>query len=121
MTEAAIIDGTAIAAGLRQHVAEAAAMLRERHHVTAGLAAILVGDDPASQLYVRSKERACAEAGIASFEFRLPADAGVAAILELVTRLNADDRVDGILVQLPLPHGIDMRRVMTALEADEVE
>jgi methylenetetrahydrofolate dehydrogenase (NADP+)/methenyltetrahydrofolate cyclohydrolase len=116
VTEAAIIDGTAIAAGLRQHVAEAAAMLRERHHVTAGLAAILVGDDPASQLYVRSKERACAEAGIASFEFRLPADAGVAAILELVTRLNADDRVDGILVQLPLPHGIDMRRVMTALD-----
>jgi len=116
VTEAAIIDGTAIAAGLRQHVAEAAAMLRERHHVTAGLAAILVGDDPASQLYVRSKERACAEAGIASFEFRLPADAGVAAILELVTRLNADDRVDGILVQLPLPRGIDMRRVMAALD-----
>ena len=116
MTEAAIIDGTAIAAGLRQHVAEAAAMLRERHQVTAGLAAILVGDDPASQLYVRSKERACAEAGIASFEFRLPADAGVAAILELVTRLNADDRVDGILVQLPLPRGIDMRRVMAALD-----
>jgi methylenetetrahydrofolate dehydrogenase (NADP+)/methenyltetrahydrofolate cyclohydrolase len=116
VTEAAIIDGTAIAAGLRQHVAEAAAMLRERHQVTAGLAAILVGDDPASQLYVRSKERACAEAGIASFEFRLPADAGVAAILELVTRLNADDRVDGILVQLPLPRGIDMRRVMAALD-----
>ena len=116
MPEAAIIDGTAIAAGLRQHVAEAAAMLRERHQVTAGLAAILVGDDPASQLYVRSKERACAEAGIASFEFRLPADAGVAAILELVTRLNADDRVDGILVQLPLPRGIDMRRVMAALD-----
>ena len=116
VTEAAIIDGKAIAAGLRPRVAEAAAMLRETHRVTAGLAAILVGDDPASQIYVRNKARACAEAGIASFEYRLPADAGIAAILELVTRLNGDDRVDGILVQLPLPRGIDIGRVMAALD-----
>jgi methylenetetrahydrofolate dehydrogenase (NADP+)/methenyltetrahydrofolate cyclohydrolase len=116
VTEATIIDGKAIAAGLRQQAAEAAAILRERHQITAGLAAILVGDDPPSQLYVRSKERACAKAGIASFEFRLPAVAGVAAVLELVTRLNADDQVDGILVQLPLPDRIDERRVMAALD-----
>jgi len=116
MTEAILIDGKAIADALRERIAEAAAMLRERHGVTAGLAAVLVGDDPASQIYVRSKARACAEAGIASFEHRLPADAGVAAILELVARLNTDDRVDGILVQLPLPRSIDPRVVIAALD-----
>jgi methylenetetrahydrofolate dehydrogenase (NADP+)/methenyltetrahydrofolate cyclohydrolase len=116
MPEATIIDGRAIAAGLRQRAAEAAVMLRERHGIIAGLAAVLVGDDPASQLYVRSKARACAEVGIASFEHRLPGDCGEAAILELVARLNRDDRVDGILVQLPLPRGVDPRRVMAALD-----
>jgi methylenetetrahydrofolate dehydrogenase (NADP+)/methenyltetrahydrofolate cyclohydrolase len=116
VTEATIIDGKAIAARLRQAVAEAAAILRERHKVTAGLAAVLVGDDPASQLYVRSKERACAAAGIASFEFRLPADAGVAAVLALIARLNADYRVDGILIQLPLPSGVDARKVFVGLD-----
>lgn len=116
MTEATIIDGTAIAAGLRQRVAEAAADLRDRHLIAAGLATVLVGDDPASQIYVRNKARACAEAGIASFEFRLASDASAAAILDLLARLNADDRVDGILVQLPLPCGIDAQQVMTALD-----
>src|SRR5712671_1350235 len=116
MAEATIIDGRLIAAGLRQRVAAAAAVLRERHRITAGLAAILVGDDPASQLYVRNKARACAEVGIASFEHRLPGDCGVSTIFELVARLNGDDRVDGILVQLPLPHGIDPRQVMAVLD-----
>jgi methylenetetrahydrofolate dehydrogenase (NADP+) / methenyltetrahydrofolate cyclohydrolase len=116
VSEATIIDGKAIAAGLRQRVAKAAAMLHGRHKIAAGLAAILVGDDPASQLYVRSKARACADAGIASFEHRLPADAGIAAVVELVARLNADERVDGILVQLPLPRGIDPGHVMAALD-----
>ena len=116
MTEARVIDGKAIAADLRQRVAAAAGVLRERHRITAGLAAILVGDDPASQLYVRNKARACAEAGIASFEHRLPGDCGVSAILDLVARLNGDDRVDGILVQLPLPQAIDMPQVMAALD-----
>ena len=116
MPDARLIDGKAIAAGLRQRVAEAAACLLERHQVTAGLAAILVGDDPASQVYVRSKARACAAAGIASFEHHLPADAGLAAIGELIAGLNADDRVDGILVQLPLPRGVDPRAVIAALD-----
>ena len=116
MSEARVIDGKAIAAGLRGRVAETAAMLRERHRITAGLAAILVGDDPASQLYVRNKARACAEVGIASFEHRLPGDCGTAQILELVARLNGDGRIDGILVQLPLPRGIDPGQVMTALD-----
>ncbi|HEV8678327.1 MAG TPA: bifunctional methylenetetrahydrofolate dehydrogenase/methenyltetrahydrofolate cyclohydrolase FolD [Stellaceae bacterium] len=116
MTEAMLIDGRAIATALRQRVAEAAMLLRERHAVTAGLAAVLVGDDPASQVYVRSKARACSEAGIASFEYHLPADADAAAILELVARLNANDRVDGILVQLPLPGDIDPLAVIAALD-----
>ncbi len=116
MTEATIIDGKAIAAALRARVAAAATMLRETRQVIAGLAAVLVGDDAASQIYVRNKARACAGVGIASFEYRLPADAGIAAILELVARLNGDDRIDGILVQQPLPRGIDIGQVMAALD-----
>lgn len=116
MSDATVIDGKAIAAAMRDQVAEAAAGLRASHGVTAGLAAILIGDDPASRIYVRSKARACAAAGIASFEHHLPADAGIAAIVELVARVNADERVDGILVQLPLPRGVDMRQVMAALD-----
>ena len=115
MAEARLVDGRALAAGLRGRIAEAAAALRQRG-VTPGLAAVLVGDDPASQVYVRSKVRACAEAGIASFEHRLPASTGLAEILDLVTRLNADEKVDGILAQLPLPPGIDARRVIAALD-----
>jgi methylenetetrahydrofolate dehydrogenase (NADP+)/methenyltetrahydrofolate cyclohydrolase len=116
MAEATIIDGRALAAGLRQHIAEAAARLREKHQIIPGLAAVLVGDDPASQVYVRNKRRACAAAGIASFEFPLPGDADLAAVLDLVGRLNADERVDGILVQLPLPKAIDPQRVIAAID-----
>jgi len=119
MAEAAIIDGRAIATGLRERIAEAAARLREEHGIIPGLAAVLVGDDPASQIYVRSKARACAAAGLAAFEHRLTADAGLAAILDLVTQLNGDDRVDGILVQLPLPSDIDPRAVIAAIDPDK--
>jgi methylenetetrahydrofolate dehydrogenase (NADP+) / methenyltetrahydrofolate cyclohydrolase len=116
MTDANLIDGKAIAAGLRARVAAMAASLAQRRQITAGLAAVLVGDDPASQIYVRSKARACKAAGIASFEHRLPGDAGSAAVLDLIAQLNADDRVDGILVQLPLPADIDARQVIAALD-----
>jgi methylenetetrahydrofolate dehydrogenase (NADP+) / methenyltetrahydrofolate cyclohydrolase len=119
MAEASIIDGMAIAAGLRERVAAAATKLRDEHGIRAGLAAVLVGDDPASQVYVRSKARACAAAGLASFEFSLPADAGLAAILDLVAKLNADERVDGILVQLPLPSGIDRQAVIAAINPEK--
>ena len=119
MAEARLIDGKTIAAGVRQRVAEAAAALRRDRGITPGLAAILVGHDPASEIYVRSKRRACAAAGIASFEFRLPAEAGLAAIVELVARLNADDRVDGILVQLPLPAGLDAPAAIAALDPEK--
>src|SRR5437763_9657486 len=116
MADARIIDGKAIAAQLRERVAAAAAALRDEHGIVPGLAAVLVGDDPASQVYVRSKARACAAAGLPSFEFRLPADAGLSAILELVTTLNADERVDGILVQLPLPAGVEPQAVIAAID-----
>jgi len=116
MAEATIIDGRRLAARLCQRVAGAAAQLREEHQVTPGLAAVLVGDDPASQVYVRSKARACADAGIASFEFSLPGDADLSSIVELVGRLNADERIDAILVQLPLPEGIDPRQVVAAVD-----
>ena len=116
MAEATIIDGKAIATGLRERVATAALELRETRGIQAGLAAVLVGDDPASQVYVRSKARACAAAGLASFQHRLPADAGLAAILDLIAKLSVDERVDGILVQLPLPSGIDSREVIAAID-----
>lgn len=109
-----IIDGAALAADLRRRVAAAAATLRQQDRITAGLATVLVGDDPASQIYIRSKMRACAQVGMASFEHRLPADAGLPAVLDLIHRLNADDRIDGILVQLPLPAGLDRGLVLAA-------
>jgi len=116
MADARIIDGKAIAAQLRERVAAAAAALRDEHGIVPGLAAVLVGDDPASQVYVRSKARACTAAGLASFEFRLSTDAGLSAILELVTTLNTDERVDGILVQLPLPAGVEPEAVIAAID-----
>ena len=116
MGDATIIDGKAIAARLRQQVAEAAAALREQHGVTPGLAAVLVGEDPASQVYVRSKARACAAAGLASFEHHLSADCGLATVLKLVHELNSDERVDGILVQLPLPRDVDRHAVIAAID-----
>src|SRR5690349_11118804 len=119
MAETVIIDGRAIAAGLRERVAQATAKLGEEHGIIPGLAAVLVGDDPASHVYVRSKARACAAAGLASFEHRLTAGAGLAAILDLVAQLNDDERVDGILVQLPLPSGIDPGAVIAAINPDK--
>src|SRR5579864_718295 len=116
MAEAKIIDGQAIAARLRQHVAEAAAGLRERHGFVPGLAAIIVGDNPASQIYVRSKARACAAAGLASFEHTLPSDASEADVIAVVRALDADEQVDGILVQLPLPSQIAARNVVAAID-----
>src|SRR5215470_7032000 len=102
MGEARIIDGRTVAAAVRRCVAEAALRLRRAENLSVGLAAVLVGDDPASDVYVRSKGRACGASGIASFERRLPADASPAAVIAEVERLNRDEQVDGVLVQLPL-------------------
>jgi methylenetetrahydrofolate dehydrogenase (NADP+)/methenyltetrahydrofolate cyclohydrolase len=111
-----VIDGKTLAADLRQRVADATAALRQRCGLTPGLAAVLVGDDPASEVYVRSKARACTAAGLASFVHRLPAGCGMPRLLELIAALNADERVDGILVQLPLPQGLDARPAIAALD-----
>jgi methylenetetrahydrofolate dehydrogenase (NADP+)/methenyltetrahydrofolate cyclohydrolase len=116
MANAIVIDGQAIAARLREHVAAAVAELRARHGVTPGLAAIIVGDDPASQIYVRNKARACAATGLASFEHRLPGNAAEAEIIALVEQLDRDDQVDGLLVQLPLPDAVDPQRVIGAID-----
>jgi len=116
MSDARLIDGQATAARLRQRVAAAVEDLRARRGITPGLAAIIVGDDPASQIYVRSKAKACVAAGLASFEHRLPADASETALAALVEQLNSDERVDGILVQLPLPDRLDPQRVLGAVD-----
>jgi methylenetetrahydrofolate dehydrogenase (NADP+)/methenyltetrahydrofolate cyclohydrolase len=119
MTEAIVIDGQAVAAKLRERVAAAVAELGARHSVTPGLAAVIVGDDPASQIYVRNKGRACAAVGLASFEHRLPADAADAEVIALVEQLNGDERVDAILVQLPLPAAVDPQRVIAAIDPEK--
>jgi len=119
MAEAIVIDGQALAAQLREGVAAAVSLLQTRHGITPGLAAIIVGDDPASHIYVRNKARACAAVGLASFEHHLPADASEADVIALVKQLNGDERVDGILVQLPLPAAIDPQRVLIAVDPEK--
>jgi methylenetetrahydrofolate dehydrogenase (NADP+)/methenyltetrahydrofolate cyclohydrolase len=116
MTEASIIDGQAVAAGLRLEVGAAVAALRASHGFVPGLAAIIVGNDPASHVYVRSKARACIAAGLASFEHHLPADAAPADVAALIRQLNKDEGVDGILVQLPLPASIDPQLVIAEID-----
>jgi methylenetetrahydrofolate dehydrogenase (NADP+)/methenyltetrahydrofolate cyclohydrolase len=111
-----LIDGKARAARLRTHVAAQAAGLKAARGIVPGLCAVLVGDDPASQIYVRSKAKASTEAGFASFEETLPAETREAELLALIARLNRDERVDGILVQLPLPPQIDRQRVIDAID-----
>jgi len=115
---ATIIDGKKVAARVRAEVAEAARDLRKKG-VVPGLAVILVGDDPASQVYVRNKERACAEVGIEAFDHRLPASTSEAELLALIQRLNEDARVHGILVQLPLPKPLDAQRIIKAISPDK--
>jgi methylenetetrahydrofolate dehydrogenase (NADP+)/methenyltetrahydrofolate cyclohydrolase len=116
MTEARLIDGKAFAAGLRARVAEVVAGLQAAHGLTPGLAVVLVGENPASQVYVRSKAKQTDEAGMRSFQHRLPAEAGEAELLALVERLNRDPAVHGILVQLPLPPQIGAAAVLAAID-----
>jgi methylenetetrahydrofolate dehydrogenase (NADP+) / methenyltetrahydrofolate cyclohydrolase len=116
VAEARVIDGKAIAAGLRERVAATAVQLRAKHGFTAGLATVLVGDDPASASYVRAKGAAGNAAGLAAFEQKLPADASEMALLAEIAGLNTDERVDGILVQLPLPRQINPSRIIAAVD-----
>jgi methylenetetrahydrofolate dehydrogenase (NADP+)/methenyltetrahydrofolate cyclohydrolase len=112
---ARIIDGKAMAAALRAEVAQEAQRLTKEHGLVPGLAVVLVGNHPASQAYVGSKERATADAGMRSFDHRLPEGVSEADLLALVGRLNADPAVHGILVQLPLPKGIDADKVLATI------
>ena len=114
-----IIDGKAFAAALRGRLAGHVASYRKRAGRPPGLAVVLVGDDPASQVYVRSKGRATREAGMESFEHRMSAEADEAELMALVARLNADPAVDGILVQLPLPTQMDEAAVIAAIDPDK--
>lgn len=119
MPQASLIDGKAFAEGLRARIGEAAARFAAQTGRRPGLAVVLVGEDPASQVYVGAKGKACEAAGMASFEHRLPADTSEAALLSLVERLNNDPEVDGILVQLPLPTGLDEQAIIAAISPDK--
>jgi methylenetetrahydrofolate dehydrogenase (NADP+)/methenyltetrahydrofolate cyclohydrolase len=119
MPEAARIDGKAFAESLRTRIGAAAEAFALQAGRRPGLAVVLVGDDAASQVYVGAKGRACTEAGIASFEHRLPATTGAAELMVLIERLNRDPEVDGILVQLPLPVGLDEQAVIAAIDPDK--
>ena len=113
---ARILDGKAIAAEIRGEVAKDVAEWISGGGKQPCLAAVLVGEDPASQVYVRNKERACKKAGIDSQLHRLPASTTQSELLDLVRQLNQDDHVSGILVQLPLPTGLDEREVLDAID-----
>ena len=110
------IDGKAAAAAIRERVAEAAAGFTARAGRPPGLATVLVGDDPASAVYVRMKGKATAQAGMASFAHNLPETISESELLDLVSELNGDDRVDGILIQLPLPNQVDTAKVISAID-----
>jgi len=113
------IDGKAFAARLRERVGEAALAFAEQAGRKPGLAVVLVGDDPASQVYVGSKGKATIAANMESFTHRLPADVSEAELLAIVDQLNADDAVDGILVQLPLPAHLDEQSIIAAISPDK--
>lgn len=119
MSEAKLIDGTAMALALRGRVAAAVTALQQRHGLKPGLAVVLVGEDPASQIYVRSKGEQTLEAGMHSVTHRLAADTPEAELLALIGRLNADPAIHGILVQLPLPGHIDSAKAVAAIDPDK--
>ncbi len=109
---ATIIDGNATAKQIREEIAEDVKKLQAEKKITPGLAVVLVGDDPASHVYVRNKEKACENVGIYSRKIILPVDASEDELLGILDELNADDKIHGILVQLPLPKHIDETRLL---------
>lgn len=116
MSQATLIDGKATAAGLRTWIGEQIVQLTSEQGIKPGLAVVLVGDDPASQVYVRSKRKTAVKLGMESFEHTLPADVDQATVLALVQKLNDDPKVNGILVQLPLPSHLDDKPVILAID-----
>ena len=119
MPEAQLIDGKTLSERLRDEVTTEVAHLRAAHGLQPGLAVVLVGEDPASQIYVRSKGEHSRAAGMHSVTHRLPADASQHELLALIADLNADPLIHGILVQLPLPKGLDERQVLAAINPDK--
>jgi len=119
MSETKIIDGKAFAATIRGKVSEGVAKLKEDHNITPGLAVVLVGEDPASQVYVKNKGKQTVESGMNSFEFKMSEETTQDALLAKVNELNNDPKVHGILVQLPLPKHIDEEAVLSAINPDK--
>ena len=119
MIQTKLIDGKALAAGLLVDIGAEVAGLREAHDLQPGLAVVLVGEDPASQVYVRSKAKQTVQAGMRSFEHKLPADTTQERLLALVQALNADPAVHGILVQLPVPKHLDADAVIARIDPDK--
>jgi methylenetetrahydrofolate dehydrogenase (NADP+)/methenyltetrahydrofolate cyclohydrolase len=113
---ARIIDGKAIAADLRGKIADAVHRLRRDRGIVPGIAVVLVGDNPASEVYVRSKSKAVAESGMRAFDHKLPASTSESELISLISELNANEEVSGILVQLPLPKQIDAQNIIAAID-----
>ncbi|EME68781.1 5,10-methylene-tetrahydrofolate dehydrogenase/Methenyl tetrahydrofolate cyclohydrolase [Paramagnetospirillum caucaseum] len=116
MTDAKLIDGTVFSGKLRETIASRVAEMKGKHRITPGLAVVLVGEDPASQVYVRTKGKRTVETGMNSFEHKLPADTPEDSLLLLIDSLNKDPAVHGILVQLPVPKHIDTQKVIEAID-----
>ena len=116
---ATVIDGKAFAAKLRESIADAVQQLGNEHDIKPGLAVVLVGEDPASQVYVRNKAKQTIEVGMDSIEYKLPADTSEEDLLALVGRLNDAPAINGILVQLPLPKQVDESKVINAINVDK--
>lgn len=116
---ATLIDGKAFAAGLRSRVADAVSVLITNHNLKPGLAVVLVGEDPASQVYVRNKGKQTVETGMESIEHKLPADTSEEDLLALIDQLNSDPAINGILVQLPLPKHIDESKVINTIGVEK--
>jgi methylenetetrahydrofolate dehydrogenase (NADP+)/methenyltetrahydrofolate cyclohydrolase len=119
MAEAQVIDGKAFAERLRGRIAEEVAQLKREHGLQPGLAVVLVGEDPASKIYVKSKEEQTEEVGMRSIGHRLPADVPEAELLDLVGRLNADKSVNGILVQFPVPEHLQQSTIVAKIDPDK--
>ena len=119
MADAEIIDGKAFAQKLRSRIKTASEVIKKQYNSTPGLAVVLVGEDPASEVYVRNKGRQTIECGMASFEHKLTDKVSQRELLDLIQKLNSDDSVDGILVQLPLPEHIDPQAVLDAINPEK--
>ena len=107
---ARIIDGKALSQKIKENISEEVSELKNKG-IIPGLAVILVGDDPASKVYVNNKKKACAQVGIYSEEYLLPADTDEKTLLDLIAKLNADDRINGVLLQAPIPPHLDYRKI----------